>query len=148
MRKVVCGKCFHKVSKFGVFSGKPIGRSYFVPSVAAQRTYDVVYLRRDATEGRQVLNHMGAHRFGLPPFTGEIKLAVTGKRKPHVTNAFVHGHFWASPKTKLEKGLAAIRASKATRDDILVNTTTYRPLRMGTTLLLGGELKLGSFTRS
>lgn len=132
----------------GVFCGRPIGAKFYVPSTASRRTYDVVHIRRNPSAGRQAINYMGAERFGMPPYTGEIKLAVEGHRDRCTNGRFVGGFFWASPKTKLHKAMAAIRSAKSARDDIFVDSSTYRPLRLGNTLLLGGQLELGSFTRS
>lgn len=133
-----------------VFCGRPIGGKYLVPSGALQRVYDTIYLKpRDlALEARQSSTFVGVGRLGIPPFTGEITVAIKGKRPKRVTGRFVGGYLYTAPKDVLAKSLAAVRSAKAARDEILIATSTYRPLTVGTSLFIGAPLQLGSFTRS
>lgn len=133
-----------------VFAGTPIGGRYFMPSGAVHRTYDTIYFKpRDlAATARQATSYMGVERFGMPAFTAELKIAVTGKRPRRATDRFVGGFFYEAPRKRLLQALAAVRASKSCRDEILVDTKTWRSLTIGSPLFIGAGLKLGSLTRS
>lgn len=152
----------HGFAPRSVFSGTPIGpsevpeggapngRRFFVRSGAKYRTYDVVYFK-DANvtlDGRAAHNFMGYQRFGMPTFTAELKVVVPGKRPKWAADRFVGGYFYKAPKETLANTIAASRIAKSARDDVLLNTKVARPLLIGTPLLLGGELRLGQYTRS
>lgn len=127
------------------------GKRYFVPSGAKYRTFDVVYFKDPnlGLEGRTTAqNFMGHQRFGIPNFTAEFKVVVPGKRPKWVADRFVGGILWRAPKDNLNNALTASRVAKSARDTILFNTAVARPLKIGTPLLLGGELILGQYTRS
>jgi len=91
---------------------------------------------------------MGHQRFGMPNFTAELKVVVPGKRPKWAADRFVGGYFYKAPKENLANTVAASRVAKSARDDVLLNTKVARPLLIGTPLLLGGELRLGQYTRS
>lgn len=133
-----------------VFSGSPISGRYFVPSGAVTRTYDAVHFkpRELALTSGQATSYMGVERFGMPAFTAELKVAVRGRRPRRAADRFVGGHFYAAPRDALDNALAAVRASKSCRDEILLDTKTWRPLTVGTPLFIGAALPLGSYTRS
>lgn len=126
------------------------GKRYFYRSGAKYRIYDTIYFKpRDLIlAGRQATNFMGRERFGMPSFTAELKVIVPGKRPKWAADRFVGGFFYKAPKDNLHNMLAASRASKSARDDILIQTKVYRPLRIGTSLIVGAPLIAGQYTRS
>ena len=161
-RSVMCGTPIGASNRLA-FSGpapKPLpplpngasrdGKRYFVRSGARFRTYDVVYLKDPDVnlDGRAARNFMGRERFGIANFTAEIKVIVPGHRPRWAADRFVGGIFWKAPKDNLANALTASRVAKSARDAIWMNTNVARPLKIGTPLLLGGDLVLGQYTRS
>lgn len=139
----------HGFAPASVFSGEPIGQ-FFVPSTAVDRIYDVVYLhdKNRPLEQRSAISYLGIDRFGIDPFTAELKIGVPGDRPVWIFDEFSYGFFFDAPKDALDRVLDAVGSAKSARDKVLVNTSTYRQLTIGTSLFIGAPLVIGNFTRS
>ncbi len=133
-----------------VFSGLPVSRRYYARTTANLRVFRSVRLFDPdrVPAGRKALSYWGAARLGLPPYWAELKTSIPGRRSRFAADLFISGFFVQSPRKKLEAVRAAVGAAKSARDKILLHTKTYRPLRAGTTLLVGSSLMLGRWTRS
>ncbi len=130
------------------FFGRPRAKSFLRTSWAPNLVYDRVSLHAPDRLGerRRTRSFHGRGRFGIQPFTAELRVAVPLHR-PRQRSGDWHGSgFRAVGSLKaLARALDAIRASKALRDTVLVDTTTTRGVRFGDGLGFGsfafGELR-------
>jgi len=60
----------------------------------------------------------------------------------------VRGHLVAADRERWRDTLIALRAAKRLSDKLQLNSVTYRPYRVGSTILMGGSYPLGRWTRS
>lgn len=126
----------------GVFGRKTFGRFMRV-SFAPNLIYDRISLNDPNRMGsrRQTRNYYGHGRYGIPPYTAQLTIRVPMKRTTRRAARWMGvGYLKAPDMTALAKAIEAVRVSKAFRDTVLLNTTTYRVVK------LGGSLKLGEFT--
>jgi phage tail-like protein len=134
----------------GVFAGEITDGKFYTPSGALHRVYDAIHVADPSRVGaaRGSISFFGDDRFGVPAFTAEISVGVPSKRPKDAVSGFVGGFWYEHRKTELDRNLRAVTAGKAARDKIMVNTSTHRPLRVGSPLFVGASLKLGNWTRS
>lgn len=82
-------------------------------------------------EQRKRSIHLDNTRLGMPPYTAEITLAITGKAHPREAWRYVRD-FLRTPNTEaIDRAAYATRVSKAARDKVLLQTKTFRPPRPG-----------------
>ena len=132
-----------------LFFGQPLHRKYLPPSGAPDRIYSrvAIFDRSLVLPARKALAYCGLMRLGMPAHTAEIKVSIPGKRSRKAFR-FVGGFLIEADREKYNDTFTAIRAAKRLSDRLLINTKTYRPMKIGTPLLIGGKFQIGRWTRS
>lgn len=125
------------------------GRRHLATTIAPTQIFDRIALHDPARAPRlrRVRDYHGFGRFGIAPFTAEALIRVPMRRPPRRSGRHHGVGFRKAPDMKpLWQAVDAVRVSKAARDTVLIDTTTYRAvtLRDGLTL---GTFRLGE-TRS
>ncbi|HEX8446279.1 MAG TPA: phage tail protein I [Sphingomonas sp.] len=130
----------------------PAARSFFGPRARARflRTshapflvYDRVALHAPDRMGarRHTRSFHGAGRFGMAPFTAELRVAVPLQRPVRRSGKWHGAGFRAAADLgRLDQTIEAVRVSKAFRDTILIDTAVHGPVQFG------GGLRFGDFT--
>ena len=130
------------------FAGRSRAGTFLRTSFAPNLIFDQVPLHTPDRLGerRRTRSFHGRGRFGIQPFTAELRLAVP-MRRPRRRSGAWHGSGFRAPASMqpLTRALEAIRVSKAMRDTVLVDTTTTRGVRFGDGLQFGnfamGEIR-------
>ena len=125
------------------FGGRFHNGTFLRSSYGPRLIYDRIALN-DPTKmvaRRKVLAWHGHGRFGIDPYTAEIRVSVPMQRKKRISGAW-HGVGFrrASDMAPLDKAIQAVRVSKAFRDTILIDTQNYERVKFG------GGLRFGDFT--
>ena len=111
--------------------------------------YDAVALAIPGRMGERlrVSAFHGHGRFGLAPYSAELKIKVP-MRRPVRARARFHGDGFRlrADLTPLLRPLEAVRVSKALRDKVLVGTATRRPVAFDSSLAFG-EFNFGQLGR-
>lgn len=130
------------------FAGRHRAGTFLRSSYAPNLVYDRVSLHAPERLGerRRTRSFHGRGRFGIQPFTAELRVAVPMHRPRVRSGAWAGSGFRAAAgMAPLSRALEAIRVSKALRDTVLVDTTTTRPVRFGDGLQFGsfafGEIR-------
>lgn len=130
------------------FAGRPRAKTFLCTSWAPNLVYDRVSLHAPDRLGerRRTRSFHGRGRFGIQPFTAELRVDVPLHRPRQRSGAWHGSGFRAVGSLKaLDRTLDAIRVSKAMRDTVLVDTTTTREVRFGDGLGFGsfafGEIR-------
>lgn len=95
---------------------------------------------------RKVLAYHGHGRFGIDPYTAEIRVRVP-MRRPRLRSGRWHGNGYskAASMEPLARAIEAIRVSKAFRDTVLIDTATIGQVKFGSGLRFGefafGQMK-------
>lgn len=121
------------------------GQRHLRTTIAATQIYDRIALHDPdrAPRLRRVRDYHGAGRFGIAPFTAEALIRVPMRRPPRRSGRHHGVGFRKAPDMKpLWQAVDAVRVSKAARDTVMIDTTTYRAvtLRDGLTI---GSFRLG-----
>lgn len=132
------------------FFGKAATRRFYQPSQAARYLYD-----RIAMHTGDVLDGNGGHatcfwghgRYGIRPYTAELKISVPMRRHPRAIGRFWTGHWRRADMAPLQNVISAVRVSQAFRDRILIDPTIYRTIQLSDNLRLG-EFRLGQLKRT
>lgn len=130
------------------FAGRSRAGTFLRTSFAPNLIFDQVPLHTPDRLGerRRTRSYHGSGRFGIRPFTAELRVAVPMQRSRRRSGAW-HGSGFRAPASMqpLTRALEAIRVSKAMRDTVLVDTTTTRGVRFGDGLQFGnfamGEIR-------
>lgn len=140
----------HGSAGLGVFFGGPLNGRYLVPTSAPLRIYSriAIFDRMAVPPSRKALAFAGAGQLGVPPHTAELLVSIPGRRTRKAFGSFAMGCVVAADRERWNDTFVAIRAAKRLSDHLLVNSKTYRPMRVGSTLLIGGKLEIGRWTRS
>jgi phage tail P2-like protein len=113
-----------------VYSDRPFHSRYFQPSTAPFRLFER-YAVNDGSliaKNRPSVQFMGVGRYGMPPHTAELQVAIRGKRK-----RWQAGEGFTPARTKfwfphnpvpLDKTRSAIVAAKRRSDAVLIDTNT------------------------
>lgn len=128
----------------GRFANKRFMRSTFAPLLV----YDRISLQDDTRIGgrRKTRRFYGHGRFGISPYTAELKIHVP-MRRPRRTSARWHGvgHMKGANMAPLYKAIEAVRVSKAFRDTVYIDTASYGEIQFSGGLQFGefafGEIK-------
>lgn len=125
------------------------GQRHLRTTIAPTMIFDRIALHDPdrAPRLRRVRDYHGHGRFGIDPFTAEALIRVPMRRPPRRSGRHHGVGFRKAPDMKpLWQAVDAVRVSKAARDTVMIDTTTYRTvtLRDGLTL---GSFRLGE-TRS
>ncbi|MEN3238541.1 phage tail protein I [Methylobacterium ajmalii] len=91
---------------------------------------------------KKVRTFWGHARYGIAPFTAELKVEIPMQRPAPRRGRFMTGYWKAADMTPLTDALNAITVSKSFRDTILVDTEVHRRVRLSDGLPLG-SFKLG-----
>jgi hypothetical protein len=130
----------------------PAARSFFGPRSRARflrashapfLVYDRVALHAPDRMGarRRTRSFHGAGRFGIAPFTAELRVAVPLQRAVRRSGRWHGAGFRAAASlAPLDQAIEAVRVSKAFRDTVLIDTAVHAPV------LFGGGLQFGDFT--
>jgi hypothetical protein len=124
------------------FMGRFRNNTFMKTSFGPLMIYDKVSLHDPARMGarRKTRSYHGHGRLGIAPYTSEILIRVPMTRLRSRRARFHKVGFLKSANmTPLDRAIEAVRVSKAFRDTVLIDTTTYR------SVTLGAGLKLGSF---
>lgn len=108
-------------------------RSHLPPTDSWKFLYEQWHIHdpERVVEQRKRSIHLDHTRLGMPPYTAEITLAVTGKAQPREVWRYARG-FLRMPNTEaIERASYATRVSKSARDKVLLQTKTFRPPRPG-----------------
>lgn len=124
------------------YLGTLAGSRFMKTSFGPLMIYDKVSIHDASRLGgrRKARNYYGHARFGIADYTAELLVRVPMTR--HRRRA---GRWWkagfmkAADMTPLNRAIEAVRVSKAFRDTVLIDTTTYRVIN------IGQSPKLGSF---
>lgn len=118
------------------------GHRHLATTIAPTQIFDRIALHDPsrAPRLRRVRDYHGVGRFGIAPFTAEALIRVPMRRPPRRSGRHHGVGFRQAPDMKpLWQAVDAVRVSKAARDTVLIDTTTYR------TVTLRDGLTLGSF---
>lgn len=140
-----------------IFQGRtaPVGRRFYgrrkghyLTSFAPNLIFDRVTIldRTRLGERQKVRSYWGHTRYGIKPFTAELKVEVPIQRPRSRMGRFVTGFWKKGDLSKLQSTLDAIRVSKSFRDTILVDTQVHRRVRLSDSPRLG-TFKLGEMRR-
>lgn len=130
------------------FSGRHRAGRFLLSSHAPMLIYDRVALNDPDRLGarRKVRTWHGRGRFGIAPYTAEIKIEVPMKRNRRTSGRW-HGVGFrkAADMTPLHRATEAARVSKAFRDTVLIDTAVHGPVTFGRGLRFGdfafGDIK-------
>ncbi len=115
-------------------------RGFLLSSHAPMLVYDRVALNVPDRIGprARVRNWHGRGRFGLAPFTAEIRVAVPMTRAVRRSGRW-HGAGYrvAADLAPLDRAIEAVRTAKAARDTIHLDINGLRPVRFGSGLRFG-----------
>lgn len=124
------------------FFGRFFKGTHMAKSHAPFLIYDRVSLNDPARTAvsRKAKSFHGHGRFGIAPFTAELLIDVPMKR-PEIRSRRWHGQNFMRPAdmAPLTKAIQAVRASKAFRDTVLIDTATYGQVEFA------GGLRFGDF---
>lgn len=128
----------------------PLARAFFgrfgghvLPSNAPMMIYDRIALNDPTRLGarRKVRAWHGHGRFGIKPFTAEVRISIPMQRtKRRAARWMGVGFLKASDMAPLQKAIQAVRVSKAFRDTVLIDTATHGRVQFG------GGLRFGEFS--
>ena len=130
----------------------PTGRMYFGrhgfghhmrASAGPMLIYDRISINEpNRTAARRHASAWYGHgRFGINPYTAEIKISVPMRRSRRRGARWMGVGFLKAPDmSPLTKAIETVRAAKAFRDTILIDTTNYGRATFG------GDLRFGDFT--
>lgn len=125
------------------FGGRHRPGTFLLPTYAPLLIYDRIALNDPTRIGarRKVLSWHGRGRFGIEPYTAEIKIRVPMLRKKRTSGRW-HGVGYrkGADMSPLWKATQAVRVSKAFRDTVRIDTATIGRVRFG------GSLRFGDFT--
>ena len=133
-----------------IFCGRYLDRRYLAPSEAALRIYSriAIWDGMRVPPARKALAFLGRGRLGIPPHTAELKVSIPGRRPARAFGPFMRGHLVAADRERWRDTFIAIRAAKRLSDKLQLNSRTYRPYRIGSSIFIGGSYPLGRWTRS
>ncbi|MCI5078709.1 phage tail protein I [Oricola sp.] len=139
----------HAAQVGSVFPGgdrQRIVGGHLPPSIAWQHVYERWHIHDPARviEERRRSTHIGHTRLGMPAYHAEVLTRIKGRRWPRTAGRHVNGFFVAASRRPIEDARAAVNASKALRDKVLINTTTYRLPRVGDRLPVG-SIDIGAY---
>lgn len=124
------------------FLGKGRHGGFRKPSHGPLMVYDRIALNDPTRTGqrRKVRSFHGRGRYGIDPFTAELKIRVPMKR-PRFRSGRWNGSGYrkAADMAPLNRAIEAVRVSKAFRDTVLINTATQGLVQFG------GGLRFGEF---
>lgn len=116
------------------------------PSIAWRHVFERWYIHDPdrVIDERRRSTHIGHTRLGMPAYHAEVLTRIKGRRYPRTAGRYVNGFLVAASRRPIEDARAAVRVSKALRDKILINTTTYRLPRVGDRLPVG-SIEIGAY---
>ena len=123
-----------------------ISGKHLPPSIAWQFIYERWHIHDPdrVPDVRLRSTHLGFTRLGMPPYNAEIRTRISGTQAPRTASIFVTGHLMTGNRKPISQVREAVRVSKSLRDRILLDTKTYRLLRVGDRLK-AGTVTLGRF---
>lgn len=133
--------------------GQPPFRRYLSGTGSGARVYErIIVWDPDLIPRRRGASFLGVSRFGVASHTAEVTVHIPGERPRRAfgigPRGFVSGFFAASDSEKYRATFRALRAAKAVRDCVLVNTTTFRSPKAGTLIGAGTPFTAGRLLRS
>jgi len=134
------------------FLGQQPRKRFLGRTDANNRIYErIVIWDPDLVPRRRGASHFGVSRFGVSPFSAELTVSIPGKRPKRafgIQNGYLGQFFVVSDQKKYHETFRALRAARATRDKVLINTTTYRPPSAGQLIVAGTPMIAGRLLRS
>lgn len=131
-----------------MFFGRHSAGHFMRASHAPLLIYDRIALNDPARLGarRHVRAWQGHGRFGMPPFTAELRISVPMRRNKRRSARWMGVGFLKSPDmAPLNKAIQAVRVSKAFRDTVLIDTALHERVHFGSGLRFGdfafGQIK-------
>lgn len=128
----------------------PRGR-FFADAYPEARVFErIVIWDPDYVPQRRGASFLGVSRFGMPAFSADLTVSIAGsrRRKAFGMRGYVGGFLCASSRDRYDAVLRALRSAKAARDQIQVNTTTYRSPLAGNLIIAGTPFIAGRLLRS
>lgn len=123
----------------GVFTSRSYVGQCATETTAGDRLFDRLWLFDPSvpieTRGRST--HLGGARLTMPAYHSEIVLRMRGRRPTFMAGRFVFGQMCASDQTTYRDAMMAVRAAKSARDKVLVQTSTYKPVTAGVSVIAG-----------
>ncbi len=120
------------------FFGRPL--RYLQPSAAPRLVYDrfSVADKSISIARRPVRAWHGHGRYGIAPYTAELSIVVP-MRRPRLTFNRWHGRGFTRTAdfTPVARTIEAVRAAKAARDTILIDTASHAPAAFAPGLVFG-----------
>lgn len=130
-------------------TGANPARRYLLRSFAPNLVYDSIALHDPERLGarRKTRAYHGAGRFGIAPYTAELRIQVPMNRPVKRSGRF-HGVGYrkAADMSPLRKAIEAVRVSKAERDTVLIDTAVHRAVQFGKGLRFG-EFRFGEIRK-
>lgn len=125
--------------------GRTLHGVFLPPSRAWRYLYERWYLHdpERVPEARRRSTHAGYARLGMPPYTAEVRVSITGRRSRWTLGRFVYGFPVAQPRDGIRDARQAVAASKSLRDKVLLDTRNWRLPRVGDRVGLGDGVKIG-----
>ena len=137
-----------------MLAGRILSRRYLGGLSPDRRVFErVVIWDPTLVPRRRGASYLGVSRFGVAPYSAELSVFVPGHQP---RRAFAIGprgfvgrrYFVASSDEARAFAFRALRAAKAVRDVVLINTTTFRSPRAGTLIVAGTPFVAGRLLRS
>lgn len=126
--------------------GQQAAGAHLPPSIAWRHVYERWHIHDPdrVIEARHRSTHIGHTRLGMPAYHAEVLTRIKGRRWPRTAGRYVNGFFVAPSRRPIEDARDAVMVSKALRDKVLINTTTYRLPRVGDRLPVG-SIEIGAY---
>lgn len=127
----------------GTSLGRGRGKRFRLRSHAPLLIYDKISLHDPERLGgrRTARSYYGYGRYGIAPFTAELRIRVPMTRPVRRSGRWNGvGFRKAASMVPLNRAIEAVRVSKALRDTVLIDTATYGQVRFSP------ELRFGEFT--
>jgi hypothetical protein len=120
---------------------------FLTTSIAWRFIYELWYLH-DPTRVPDVRKrslHMGHARFGIPPFTSEIKVEILGQLNPRYFARWMWGFMRPAGGSSdtIARCRAAVSRAMSLRDQVLINTNVLRTVEVADAVLCDGSVAVG-----
>jgi phage tail P2-like protein len=120
---------------------------YLTASVAWRYVYEVWWLL-DPTrvpDVRKRSMHMGHARFGIAPFTCEMKIEITGLLNPRYFARWMWGFMRPAGGSSdtIARARAAVQRGMSLRDQVLINTNVWRVVEVADAVPCDGSVAVG-----
>jgi phage tail P2-like protein len=116
-------------------------------SIAWRYVYELWYLHdpNRVPDVRKRSMHMGHARFGIHPFTAELKIEIIGLLNPRYFTRWVWGFMRPAGGSSdmIARARAAVSRAMSLRDQVLINTNVLRTVQVSDAVPCDGSVAIG-----